>query len=346
MSNHFNDHLTGGATVDAGGDDALSPAAGAVSQLVEEELRAIRAQADQARLILTDAITKLGNSFSTMQTDTSSQHAIMADLLGSLAESKPGEAGTDTALERISIRQFIVETTDVLRQFTDLLASVSAQSMRTVYRIDDMARQMDNVFKLVASINEISQETFILAVNATIEAAHAGQAGRTFAVIASNVRDLSQRTKKFNAEIGTHIGKAQSTINEVRHIVAEMASRDLNVALNGKERVQAMLPNLEAFQCSVTAGVDSASAAGERIAAATSTAITALQFEDIMSQLIGSIVKHADRIGELPLLAGSGTSDDGGSSTLTAQNSYAGVGEPVSDPVHQHNMNPGDVELF
>lgn len=354
MSGFRSQSNTGTGNGPEGGSE--EPAARDAPRLdVEAELRAFRAQAQQASTILSDAIAKLGDSFSAIQADTAAQRSVMESLLLSLAEKpqnyRHSDGITGPALgDDISIRHFVTETSAVLRQFTDMLATVSAQSMKTVYRIDDMAVQLEGVFKLVASSNEISQETFMLAVNATIEAAHAGTAGRTFAVIASNVRDLSQRTRRFNDEIEVQIGKAQSTINEVRQIVADMASRDLNVALTGKERVQSMLPNLEAFRGTVAASVDQAGAAGARIAAATSTAVTALQFEDILAQLIGSMVKRAERIGGTDTPEGSDV-DPCPPAPLTfgvcePRNMEAELAVPASDPVHQTDMKPGDVELF
>ena len=315
--------------------------------VVEDELRALRSQGQQARTILADAIRTLGDSFVAMQADTSAQRSVMDALLNSLSDAGRGSQRGDGA---VSIRQFVEDTGDVLRQFTDMLAMVSAQSMKTVYRIDDMALQLEEVFKLVASINEISQETFVLAVNATIEAAHAGQAGRTFAVIASNVRDLSQRTKRFNDQIGAQIGRAQSTIDEVRRIVAEMASRDLNVALTGKERVEAMLPSLEAFRATAADSVSTANAVGQRIAASASAAVTALQFEDMMSQLIGSMVKRAERIGAVasgnPPPSEQRAFEVFSPGVREVRQPSAGDGLSASDPVHQLDMSPGDVELF
>jgi methyl-accepting chemotaxis protein len=315
-----------------------------LSTLIGSEVHSIQAQADQARSILADAIAKLGDSFIEMKTESSDQRALMERLLADLSGAEVG-AIVEGSEKKTSIRVFARETTAVLKQFTDLLATVSGQSIKTVYRIDDMAEQLEQVFKLVASINEIAQETFLLAVNATIEAAHAGQAGRTFSVIASNVRELSKRTTRFNDEIGAQIGKAQATVNEVRQIVTEMASRDLNVALAGKERVQSMLPELEGFESFVAEGVDRANAANHRIARSTSRAVTALQFEDLLTQLISSMARRAQRIGEI---AGSGAGEGASSSAASGVAAVAVASGAVAtgDPVHQQSMNPGEVELF
>jgi methyl-accepting chemotaxis protein len=297
--------------------------------LTDTELDALRAQVEQARGILTDAVAKLSGSFSTMEVETKVQKDMMQSLRSSL--SRDGETAEqqkqqkESGQTKINIREFTIETGAFLTQFTDLLASVSQQSIRTVYRIDDMVEQLDAVFSLINSINGIADETFILAVNASIEAARtrdvSTQSGHSFSVIASNIRELSKKTRRFNDQIGTQIGKARTTVNEVREIIAAMASRDLNVALSGKERIELMIDN-----------VDRASVATSRIAESTSQAVTAMQFEDILNQLLVSIRQRAERI-----------AGEGGEPPTTA--SPFGRSS-LNGPVQQHNMTPGKVELF
>ncbi len=308
--------------------------------LTDTELDALRAQVEQARGILADAVAKLSGSFSTMETETKVQKDMMQSLLASLSregdaeEARQQEQQPDRA--KINIRDFTIETGAFLTQFTDLLASVSQQSIRTVYRIDDMVDQLDEVFSLINSINGIADETFILAVNASIEAARTKdvntQSGHSFSVIASNIRELSKKTRRFNDQIGTQIGKARTTVNEVREIIAAMASRDLNVALSGKERIELMMNELAEFQLFMTGNVDRASVATSRIADATSQAVTAMQFEDILNQLLVSIRQRAERI------AGEGGEPP------TAPSAFGRTS--LNGPVQQHNMTPGKVELF
>lgn len=322
-------------------DPARAVASG--TRLTDTEIDALRAQVEQARGILADAVAKLSSSFSTMETETKVQKDMMQSLLASLSgdgdtaeQQAQQKASGQTGQTKINIRQFTIETGAFLTQFTDLLASVSQQSIRTVYRIDDMVDQLDAVFSLINSINGIADETFILAVNASIEAARtkdvSTQSGHSFAVIASNIRELSKKTRRFNDQIGTQIGKARTTVNEVREIIAAMASRDLNVALSGKERIELMMNELAEFQHFMTDNVDRASVATSRIAESTSQAVTAMQFEDILNQLLVSIRQRAERI-----------AGEGGEPPTTA--SPFGRSS-LNGPVQQHNMTPGKVELF
>ena len=303
------------------------------SRAKERELQTVRDQVEQARTILADAVGKLSSSFSTMETETKVQKEIMLLLLARLSpDASDGRARDATG--DISIREFSIETAAFLRQFTDMLSSVSHQSIRTVHRIDDMVEQLSAVYALIDGINGIAEETFILAVNASIEAARnsgATQGGHSFSVIATNIRELSKRTRQFNDQIGAQVNKARTTVNEVRDIIAAMASRDLNVALSGKERIELMMADLVTFEVVMSAHVDRAQISASRIAEATAQAVTALQFEDILGQLVVSIRDRAEG------LAGAGdfTTTDGD--------------EPRSailDPVRQRSMTPGKVELF
>jgi methyl-accepting chemotaxis protein len=97
--------------------------------------------------------------------------------------------------------------------------------------LSDAAQKIGDVIKI---IRDIAEQTNLLALNATIEAARAGEAGRGFAVVASEVKSLAVQTAKATEEISTQVSAVQQSVrtavNSVRDIEQSMAEVSVNTA--------------------------------------------------------------------------------------------------------------------
>lgn len=83
-------------------------------------------------------------------------------------------------------------------------------------RVSALLQHASNISSIASSIRELADRSGLLAMNATIEAAHAGEHGKGFAVVASEIRNLAQQTKQFSGEIG-------ETLNVVGELVQQTA---------------------------------------------------------------------------------------------------------------------------
>jgi methyl-accepting chemotaxis protein len=242
------------------------------SSLVDEMGHATR-ELHQAMELLRDAVTELGGGFDGLSRKTGMQQSLLRQII-------------DGQGEGVSVQDFAARTGDLLEHFVDMVVQMSRESLRIVYRIDGMAKEMDAVFGLLKNVNTIAEETNLLALNAAIEAARAGESGRGFAVVAGEIRNLASHSNQFNEQIGSHVERARAAMGELRGLVGTMASQDLNVALSAKGGIDAMMAHVTESDARTSKVADQVVEINRGLGTDVATTVRSLQFEDILSQLI------------------------------------------------------------
>ena len=249
--------------------EALEDVRGA---LVDELGHATR-ELHQGLDLLRDAVSELGGGFDGLSHKTGLQQSLLKQII-------------DVQNGGVSVQDFAARTSDLLQHFVGMVVQMSRESLRIVYRIDGMAKEMDAVFGLLKNVNTIAEETNLLALNAAIEAARAGESGRGFAVVAGEIRNLASHSNQFNEQIGSHVERARGAMEQLRGLVGTMASQDLNVALSAKGGIDAMMAHVTESDARTSAVADQVVEINRGLGSDVSTTIRSLQFEDILSQLL------------------------------------------------------------
>jgi len=107
----------------------------------------------------------------------------------------------------------------VVQETIDLMNRISERVHSTAQTVEMLGKRSDEIGEIVGTIEDIADQTNLLALNAAIEAARAGEQGRGFAVVADEVRALAERTTKATKEIAQMIRSIQ---NETREAVKAM----------------------------------------------------------------------------------------------------------------------------
>lgn len=268
--------------------------AGADHAVLSGSALQVRSQCDQmteelsrVQTLLHEAINGLTASFHSMQAETTDQRTTALALT-----SGDGNGQFD-------FESFVEETSGTMQRVVDSVVQNSKLGMELVELTEGIARETESVRSLLGEIGGISKQTNLLALNAAIEAARAGEAGRGFAVVADEVRTLSSRTSEFSQQIVTLVDRVQANVKLTEHALANLAGQDMTFALESKQRVESVVRGLETLHQRRQRSIETLGESVERVDHAVATAVTSLQFQDMTSQLIGHVQRRIDNVDEV-----------------------------------------------
>jgi methyl-accepting chemotaxis protein len=254
---------TGRLSVDVSRDsqDVHTSLADVASQLAEQSR-----QVDEIRAAVTD----------------------LAATIGDIAE----HAGATAARGRAAAEQ-AANGGRIVRQTIDGMEEISQRVGETAQSVEGLREQSQQIDAIVRTISDIADQTNLLALNAAIEAARAGEQGRGFAVVADEVRKLAERTTTATSEISAMIGAIHGSIDRTVKTIAEGA----DTAGAGVARARAA----GAALTEIVAGSDELMRLIDEIAHATDRQLAGVR------QVEDSIARIAALIGDIRDAAEAGT---------------------------------------
>ncbi len=179
------------------------------------------------------------------------------------------------------------EGQQVVNSVTDAIHSLATEVERAASAMQTLEADTESIGAILEVIRGIADQTNLLALNAAIEAARAGEQGRGFAVVADEVRTLAQRTQQATQEIHEMIARLQSGSSNAVKVMDE-GRRQAELSVGQANRAGASL-------VTITHAVDSICKMNEDIAEAIKKQSSSA---DTVSSRLGRIVQLADEAGQ------------------------------------------------
>ncbi|MBH0307283.1 methyl-accepting chemotaxis protein TlpB [Helicobacter pylori] len=175
------------------------------------------------------------------------------------------------------LRKRLIETQGLVKESKDAIGDLFSQIIESAHteeelssKVEQLSHNADDVKSILDIINDIADQTNLLALNAAIEAARAGEHGRGFAVVADEVRNLAGRTQKSLAEINSTIMVIVQEINDVSsqmNLNSQKMERLSDMSKSVQETYEKMSSNLSSVVLDSNQSMDDYAKSGHQIEA-------------------------------------------------------------------------------
>jgi methyl-accepting chemotaxis protein len=235
-------------------------------------------QIEMARSHTEEAITALASRF-----------AELSRRIESASSASHGRGGID----------LVSLLNDSQRELNSIVASLRSaldEKEKLLHEIGALSKFTEELKKMADSVGDIAGQTNLLALNAAIEAARAGEAGRGFAVVADEVRKLSALSGDTGKRIGDTIATVNKTIASTLEISQQFAQRDSEMLAESETLIGSILTRFRAATDDLAASAEGLVQESQAVGAEIGGVLVALQFQDRVSQIMGHVRDDMGRL--------------------------------------------------
>ncbi len=302
---------------------------------------------DQVGSLTSKAASGLGVALSELNTLVTQQRHLTVEIQDAMTLRVEGEHG-EVSMENFS--RSIIQTLDHL---VENILETSTASMQLVEEIEDIQVRSRKMEQVLQDLSEIASKTHLLALNASIEAAHARKYGAGFAIVAGEVSSLADRSARLNDTIQEHLVGTHQALENTENQIHRIATKDLSLFLTSKGQSASLMGAMEVSNTKVAALVIRAEVNAKEVQTRIHEVVKSLQFEDLVRQSLETVTAHLEHLihrAEAWDRAGNRLSQgDPLEQILPELEETLQQADAAFNPkraVHHDTLDAGDVELF
>ncbi len=249
-------------------------------QFLQAVLPVWRDQQQMASHQLESAVTALVGQF----------HGIYDQLQQSIQSSRSATGG------HTGLADVVQQSDRNLTAIVSLLREAMANRDELLKEINALAAITDELKTMGAEVAGIASQTNLLALNAAIEAARAGEQGRGFAVVADEVRTLSSRSGETGARITKRIDDVNEMLKRTLARTAQFTEQDDQRLQHSEVSIQQVLGDFKQVASAILASSEQLESSSLNVQHEISEVLTSLQFQDRVSQILAHVSADIDKL--------------------------------------------------
>ncbi|HJV24999.1 MAG TPA: methyl-accepting chemotaxis protein [Aromatoleum sp.] len=227
-------------------------------------------------------------------TDLAQQFTVILDgIQSALAASRQAQDGLGAGTGLVDV--IAASQSDLGALLGEMKAGLDAKQP-LLDQIRNLSSVIAELRKMAADVAGIASQTNLLALNAAIEAARAGEAGRGFAVVADEVRKLSTASGDIGRQIGARIESITTSIVSTSEAVAGLEEQDRRLIDASRQKVAQVVERFDISASGMRSAAEELAASSDAVRQQVENVLVSLQFQDRVSQILAHSRQDIERL--------------------------------------------------